>query len=94
MSYEIKNGERITLHMRHIDSPLFSEVYFVLRRPGGAPIGNIVAEARRVIREYTDLPPALNVRRRRRSFRAFLSGAFAGIAASAAAVSLIALIMS
>ena len=95
MSKRTEGGERLTLHMSFTGSAVFSEAYFVLRpsaKKRGEPLGDIVAEARRIIREYSDrMTPPKNLPRPKDK-RSFLSGAFAGVAASAAVVFFIALV--
>ena len=95
MSKRIEGGERLTLHLNFAESALFSEAYFVLRRPktkSGEPLGDIVAEARRIIREYSERMTPSAAPGRKRDSRTFLSGAFAGVAASAAVVFVFALL--
>ena len=84
MSNGTKNGERLSLHMRDLDSSLFSEAFFVLRDCGErnrAPIGDMVTEARRIIRVLSDDPTSFRALRRREEIRVFFSGMFAGVAA-------------
>ena len=94
MSKRIESGERLTLHMSSVDSAVFSEAYFVLRQRGKskkAPMENIVAEARRVIREYSERMPSPDAQVRKNERRAFASGVLAGVAACAVVIFLFAI---
>ena len=85
MIREKRVGEMSVIHLRAVDSPVFCEAYLVLRaKSRTAPLTDLVAEARRVIRDYGE-PSALRVARPRRAAAVFFIGLLAGIALASTA---------
>lgn len=93
MIREIKGNEMRMIHVHSPGSAMFSEAYFVLRRES-APMSDMVEEARRIIRRYSEDGDELRLlHSARREHRRFIIGLLTGLAFSAAAVALFVLIV-
>ena len=84
MIREIKGNEMRMIHVHSRGSTMFSEAYFVLRGES-APMSDMVEEARRIIRRYSEEGDEFRLLRSdKRERRRFWIGLLTGIAASAA----------
>ena len=81
-----EGSEMRMIRVRTADSRTFSEAYLVLRRrTRRAPLGDIVAEAERIIRDC-EHRASVRPTRRRRQFTVFFLGLLCGVASTAAIV--------
>ncbi len=93
MIREIKGNEMRMIHVHSPGSAMFSEAYFVLRRES-APMTDMVEEARRIIRRYSEEGDEFRLLRSERKERLrFWGGLLTGIGFSAVVGVFLALLM-
>lgn len=93
MIREIKGNEMRMIHVHSPGSAMFSEAYFVLRRES-APMTDMVEEARRIIRRYSEEGDELRLMRSgRRERLRFTFGLLTGVVVSSAVATLIAVLI-